>query len=342
MARAGTYWKALFAVAGAAAVGAVAWVLLAGHPGAAPAAAADGAPAAQAAPAGAEALDSASAPQAPALPASLAGTEAPRLPVDEHGRLTHTRAVRDFFDYFLTAQDSESPRAIDALVRRAIAAQLEGTPAADEALAVWQRYSAYLAASAKLTPPASNASPGKPDLDALQTTLDQRAELATRLMGDWSDAFFGDELHQQRDDLARLRITSDPNLSDAEKRARLAALDAGLPPAERAEREQARAQEATIDSIAQLQKQHVSPDDLRAQVSQTLGPAAAERVVQMQKDEDDWQSRYASYDAQRAQLAQAGLSAQDYATQVASLRQRLFPDSNDALRAAALDQGAGH
>ncbi|OLL27978.1 hypothetical protein BTH42_29735 [Burkholderia sp. SRS-W-2-2016] len=343
MARAETDWKVLFAVGGAIAAGIVAWVLLAGRADDAPALADDE----PAAPLAASAVDAAaSEPDAPslALPASLAGTEAPRLPLDGRGHLAHTRAVRDFFDYFLTAQDNETPRTIDALVRRALAAQLDGTPAAGEALAVWQRYSAYRAAGAQLTAPAGMAGSvsGKPDLDALQQTIDQRAELATRVMGDWSDAFFGDELREQRDDLARLRITSDPNLSDADKRARLAALDAALPEPEREARERTRTQQAAIETVAQLQKQHVPADELRAQVAQTLGSAAAERVVQMQRDADDWQARYASYEAQRAQLERAGLTPQDYAAQLAHLRQQSFPDSGDALRAAALDQGAGH
>ncbi|QQC67919.1 lipase secretion chaperone [Paraburkholderia ginsengisoli] len=275
------------------------------------------------------------------LPSSLDGTTAPRLPVDTNGRLARTRAVRDFFDYFLTAQDAVPAKALDELVRRSIAAQLDGRPAPDDALAVWQRYNAYRTACAQLTPPGSMLD-GKPDFNALQLVIDQRSSLADRVMGEWSEAFFGDELHQQRDDLARLRIASDTTLSDAEKRARLAMLDAALPQNVRAARERAREQQASIDAVAQMLKQGASPDAVRAQVAQTLGSDAAERVVQMQKDEQQWQTRYADYEAQRAQIGRIGLSPQDYDTQVQQLRQRLFPNAGDAMRVASLDQDSGN
>ncbi|SDG43966.1 lipase secretion chaperone [Paraburkholderia phenazinium] len=279
-------------------------------------------------------------PAANALPASLNGSSPPRLPLVAGGRLAHTRAVRDFFDYFLSAQSEMSATALDALVRRQIAAQLEGTAANDEAVAVWQRYTAYLTARDQLPQPASM--PGsKLDLDAVQLALDQRDALSTRMMGEWSKPFFGDEQQRQRNDLARLRINSDPTLTEAEKAARLATLDATLPPQERAARERARQQQASVDEIAQLQKQGASLDEMRAQIAQKLGPAAAERVVQMQKDDDAWRARYADYASQRAQIDKRGLSQPDHDAQVAQLRRQFFTNPAEAMRAASLDGGAG-
>jgi lipase chaperone LimK len=287
----------------------------------------------------------AGAPGANALPASLDGSSAPRLPLEAGGRLAHTRAVRDFFDYFLSAQSEMSASALDALVRRQIAAQLDGTAANEEALGVWQRYTAYLSALGQLPQPAGipGSIPGtRPDFDALQLALDQRDALGTRIMGDWSKPFFGDQLQRQRSDLARLRITSDPTLTDAEKAARLASLDAALPAQERAARERARQQQASVEAIAQLQKQGASLDAMRAQIAQTLGPEAAERVVQMQKSDDAWQAKYADYASQRAQIDKLGLSPQEHDAQVAQLRRQFFSNPSDAMRAASLDQGAGN
>lgn len=282
----------------------------------------------------------ASAPRANALPTSLDGSSPPRLPLDAGGRLAHTRAVRDFFDYFLSAQSEMSAAALDALVRRQIAAQLDSTAANDEAVAVWQRYTSYLTALDPL-PRAASAPGSKPDLDAIQLALDQRDALSTRIMGEWSKPFFGAELQRQRTDLARLRITSDPTLTEAEKAARLATLDAALPPQERAARERVRQQQASVEAIAQLQKQGASLDAMRAQIAQTLGPEAAERVVQMQKDDDAWHARYADYASQREQIDKLGLSAQERDAQVAQLRRQFFANPSDAMRAASLDRGAG-
>ena len=275
-----------------------------------------------------------------ALPDSLQGSSPPRLPLEAGGHLAHSRAVRDFFDYFLSATSERSAQTLDALVRRYIKIQLEGTPAADEAADAWQRYTAYRTALDQLPQPAATPG-GKLDLDAMQLVLDERSLLASRVLGEWSAPFFGTELQRQRNDLARLRIASDPSLSAADKAARLAALDAALPPAERAMRERVQQQQASIDAIAQMQKQGTSLDAMRAQVTQTLGPQAAGRVVQMEQDEQAWQARYADYAAQRAQIDQLGLAPQDRDAQIAQLRQRFFTRPGDALRAASLDRGAG-
>ncbi|WP_269506388.1 lipase secretion chaperone, partial [Burkholderia sp. IMCC1007] len=286
----------------------------------------------------------AAAPQAAALPASaglpspLAGSSAPRLPLDAGGHLAKSRAVRDFFDYCLTARSDLSAAALDALVVREIAAQLDGTVAQPEALDVWRRYRTYLDALAKL-PDAGAVD--KSDLGALQLALDQRASLAYRTLGDWSEPFFGAEQWRQRYDLARLKIMQDRTLTDAQKAERLAALAQQIPADERAARQRIDQQRAAIDQIAQLQKSGATPDAMRAQLTQTLGPEAAARVAQMQQDDASWQRRYADYAAQRAQIDAAGLSPQDRDAQIAALRQRVFTKPGEALRAASLDRGAG-
>jgi lipase chaperone LimK len=294
----------------------------------------------------AHAIDPASASATQAqlnvLPDSLQGSSPPRLPLDAGGRLARTRAVRDFFDYFLTASSERSAAALDTLVRHYIAVQLDGTAAADEAIDAWRRYTAYRTALDRLPQPVSTAPGNKIDLDALQRTLDERATLAAQTMGEWNEPFFGDELRRQFNDLARLRIESDPSLSDAEKAARLASLDAALPAAERDARERVKRQQSALDAIAQMQKQGASADAIRAQVTQTLGPEAAQRVVQMEQTEQSWQSRYADYAAQRAQIDKMGLAPQDRDAQVAQLRQRFFTNPADALRAQSLDRGAAN
>ncbi|RQR94950.1 MULTISPECIES: lipase secretion chaperone [unclassified Burkholderia] len=283
------------------------------------------------------ALSQPALPASAGLPPPLAGSSAPRLPLDTGGHLAKSRAVRDFFDYCLTARSDLSAPALDALVVREIAAQLDGTVAQSEALDVWHRYRAYLDALAKL--PEAGAV-DKSDLGALQLALDQRASIAYRTLGDWSQPFFGTEQWRQRYDLARLKITQDPALTEAQKAERLAALAQQMPADKRAARQKADRQQATIDQIAQLRKSGATPDAMRAQLTQTLGPEAAARVAQMQQEDASWQSRYADYAAQRAQIGAAGLSPQDRDAQIAALRQRMFTKPGEALRAASLDRGA--
>ncbi|HEX7913124.1 MAG TPA: lipase secretion chaperone [Paraburkholderia sp.] len=279
------------------------------------------------------------------LPASLDGSTPPRLTTDGRGHLARTRAVRDFFDYFLTTPDEVSPATLDALVRRQIAAQLDGTPAAGDALDVWQRYTAYRTALGQLPQAASalTQSGAKMDVDALQLTLDQRDALGVRLMGEWNVPFFGAQSQRQHTDLARLRIASDPTLNDAQKTARLAALDATLPADTRAALERTHEQQTALDAINLAQQQARQPggslDTLRAQITQTLGPEAAERAVQMQQADDAWQARYADYARQRDQIGQQDLPPQQRDAQIAQLRQQFFTNPGEAMRAASLDRG---
>ncbi|QTO23938.1 lipase chaperone [Burkholderia seminalis] len=266
-----------------------------------------------------------------APPASLAGSRAPRLPLGPDGRLAKRRAVREFFDYFLLAQHDLTPDALDALVAREVAAQPIGGQAQREALDLWPRYRACLAA---LDAQPGAVQPGmRIDPDALAGQLERRAALASRWLGDWSTPFFADEFRQQHDDLDRIRIARDPALSDAQKRERIAALDQSLPADMRDAHERLARQREAVATVARLDAQRATPDALRAQ----LGADVAARVVRLRQDDDAWQARYRDHAAERERLAaqQLGPDARD--AQLAQLLQRDFPDPADALRAASLD-----
>ncbi|MGN6317061.1 lipase secretion chaperone [Trinickia sp.] len=274
----------------------------------------------------------------PALPASLEGTMPPRLPVDAHGHLRKTRAVREFFDYFLTAQHEMRDEALDALVRKQIASQLDATLAQRDALDVWQRYGAYRRALAELAPLAAPSPARGLDLDALQSSLDEHVSLAGRTLGaDWSEAFFGLDWRRGRYTIERLRIARDPALTEAQKAARLRALDESMPPEARASRADGERARATVDTVAKLEQQGGSIDALRANATQALGPQAAERIVKMQQDDDAWRAKYADYAAQRARIDAMGLTSAERDARIDQLRRQAFSNPADAIRAASLD-----
>ncbi|MGS0893192.1 lipase secretion chaperone [Burkholderia stagnalis] len=281
----------------------------------------------------------AAAPSGGAVPASLVGTHAPRLPIDAQGHLARLRAVRDFFDYFLLAQNDVSAAALDALATREIAAQLDGTVAQPEALDAWRRYRAYLAALAR-TPDGDAVSGSGFDPDAVTAVLGRRDALASRTLGEWYAPFFGAERQRQRYDLERLAIARDATLTDAQKRERLAALEQAQAPDLRDEDARLQRQRDAVATIARLARPDDASGALQAQAAAALGPDVAARVARMRQDDDAWQARYRDYAAERGRIDAQGLAPDAHAAQVAQLRQQYFADPADAARAAGLDMGA--
>lgn len=338
---------ALFGLVGVAAA-ALVWHIVA--PARVPHAAVRPAVSAMARPVGRAALpEAASAALSGSLPVSLAGSMPPHLLLDAHGHLAKVRGVREFFDYFLTAQTELPPNTLDALVRKQIAAQLDGTIAQPEALDVWQRYQSYRQALVRLAPLAAplvsgdDSRAGQPDLDAMQSSLDERVSLASRTLGeDWSEAFFGPDWRRAHYAIERLRIVRDPALSDTQKAARLQALDTQMPTQERGILERGDRSRATIDAIARLRQQGMSTDQLRAKATQEWGPQAAERIVKMQQDEDAWRAKYADYASQRARIEAMGWAAAERDAQIAQLRDHAFANAGERLRAASFDRGSAH
>lgn len=291
-----------------------------------------------------------SIPVALSLPASLAGSAPPRLPLDAHGHLRKARGVRDFFDYFMAAQNEIAAGALDVLVRKAIAAQLDAMPAQSEALELWRRYTSYRQAlghleqlsAGTLVGSASSTSGASEAIDAMQSVLDERVSLASRTLGaDWSEAFFGADWQRAHYMIERLRIIRDSALTDAQKTARLQALDDSLPPEARAALGAEQRARETVDVVAKLRQEGMTVDQLRAKATQALGPQAAERIVRMRRDDDAWRAKYADYAAQRAGIDAMGLMPADRDAQVEQLRRRIFANPAQALRAASLDHGAG-
>jgi lipase chaperone LimK len=269
---------------------------------------------------------------------ALRQTTQPRLPLDKQGHLQRTREVRDFFDYFLTAQSELSPQALDAQVRKALDAQLGDMPARAEAANVWERYKAYRAALAQLK--SNAATPGSAQYDpvTLRQSLDERAIMAASALGEWVEPFFGRDLDRQRYSLARMQIERDNSLSDGEKSSRLQALEDMLSPEQRNEAVSARQQAASLDTLVRLSAQS-GPDDSAAtqQVAQQMGQETAARFVSTKANERAWQDKYANYTKERDAIRAQYADQNDRQAQIDRLRNQYFPASGDALRASSLD-----
>ncbi len=296
---------------------------------------------------------SATAPSAPSADPALAGVAAwpslsgvamPAGPeADAAGNLRLTRALRTYFDYFLSARhDAGGIDALDALVHDDIRRQVP-QPAAGQAWQLWRRYVACLA---EIQPEAARKPLAGADgmLDAqqvqqLRALLTQRHAARQRWLPEVAQAWFGDEQAYDEAMLARLEIAAQPGLDDAQRRQRLAEVDAALPEPVRAAREASARPRAISQTIADLQAAGRTTQDIGAALAQAYGAEVAQRYQQQAQAEQSWQQRYDDYAARRAQIeAFAGLSEQDRRQQLDTLRRQAFDNPSEALQAEVVDQ----
>ncbi|UDM49316.1 lipase secretion chaperone [Cupriavidus sp. MP-37] len=309
-------------------------------------------PAAPPVPQGAAAVSTAgpSAPSAEPLPTgmaawpSLTGVEIPAGPeADAAGNLRLTRALRTYFDYFLSARhDAGGVDALEPWVHDEIRRHVP-QPAAGQAWQLWQRYLAYLA---EVQPQAAR----KPLADTggtldvaqvqqLRALLAQRNAARQRWLPEVAQVWFGDEQAYDEAMLARLEIAAQAGLDEAQRRQRLAELDATLPEALRAARAASARPQAISATIADLQAAGRSAQDIGAALAQTYGPDVAQRYERQAQAEQSWQQRYDDYAARRAQIeAFAGLSEQDRRQQMEALRRQAFDNPSEALQAEVVDR----
>ena len=263
--------------------------------------------------------------------------------LDAQGNLRLTRALRTYFDYFLSARhDAGGADALDRLVYDDIRRRVP-QPAAGQAWQLWQRYLAYLAeiqALAVRKPRAdTNGTLDAAQVRQLRALQAGRNGARQHLLPEVAAIWFGDE--QVYDDamLARLDIAAQSGLDDAQRRQRLAELEATLPEPLRAAREASARPQAISDTIAGMQAAGRSAQDIGAALAQAYGAEVAQRYQQQAQAGQAWQQRYDDYAARRAQIESfPGLSEQDRRQQLDALRSQAFGNPAEALQAEVVDK----
>ena len=271
-------------------------------------------------------------PRAWPVPGSLRDTDVDgALAVDGDGRLVVAPALRRFFEYFFVATGEESDARIRARIEAEISAQLRG----DAQLAAFdllERYLAYRDRGRTLA-----------DTVAADGDLAARAEALRRLRRESfgerdAAALFADEDAAYAAALEQGRIATAPSLSDDERAAQLAALEAQLPAEMREVRAAVTAPLRLAHDEAALRDAGGSPEDVQALREQAVGREAAERLAALDQRRVEWQGRVDAYRQERAAI-DADVSASPEQREIAldALRARLFSGS-ELLRIRATDR----
>lgn len=144
-----------------------------------------------------------------------------------------------------------------------------------------------------------------------------------------SNALFGLDDARDADAVARMEVMQDKSLNDAQKREKLAALDAALPMQLREARELPLQIVKLQEKAEQMRAKGASDDDIYRLRATALSPEAAARMADVDREEAQWKQRITSYLSARASLSDAAA--------IAELRNRMF-DAQEQLRLPAYEK----
>ena len=257
----------------------------------------------------------------PAATSSLAGTTpdgAATAAADQS--LVLAPALIRLFDYYLTTVGERPMDAIRAQVDGDLDGRLNPL-AARQAKDLFDRYVRFKTALKDQRPPRPTGSSVDMLRDGLRRMLALRATFFTDTE---SQALFAAQDAEASMALARMAIEQDPSLSDAQRRERLAALDARLPASVRADREAPLLVTRLDDAAQKIRADGGSEDDVYRMRAAATSPEAANRLADLDRDEAAWKARIATYQAQRGSVLATPGSDADHAAAMSELRDRLF------------------
>lgn len=235
------------------------------------------------------------------------------------------------FDYYLAAVGEKSVAEIRTEIEHELDRRLKPA-AAREAKLLLTRYLDYKRAlvdvEKDLQKTAGSGGTARARLTAMQ-------QLRTRFFSATeTDGLFGFDDSYDMDAVARLEINQDKSLSAAQKKEKLAALDAAMPAALREAREAPLVVVKLEESAQKMRAQGASEDDIYRMRAAALTPEAAARLAAVDQEELAWKNRIAAYQAERNKLTGANLPEADRQAALQQLREARFsPDEQRRLTA---------
>lgn len=273
----------------------------------------------------------------PPLPASLEGTEEPKgWRADADGNWEVTPALRNLFDYYLTAL-GEAP--LDELVGH-IREALSELPeeARREAKAVLRDYLDYRIEMDGIEDPMgeSGETPGPEEMAA---RLSKIRDLRRETMGDTvTEAFFAREEALNDYALERARIQADESLSGEAREQRLADAEAQLPESMRESRQASRDYRNYRERLEAIESGAADTESIDALRAEQFGEEGAERLAEVDRQREDWDRRVSRYREDLAALRNEDISQADFQAEREVLRERYFEEGGERTRIRALDR----
>lgn len=264
----------------------------------------------------------------------LAATQAIR-PADQALGLAYAE-LRRMFDYYLSAVGEQSIEAITQQIRSELDRSLPPAQAsaAKRLLALYLEFKRALVDLEK-----------KPDLagtgvQAIRKRFLAMQDLRAHYFSEQeTQGMFGFDDAYDMDAIARLEVDQTPGLSDAQKKAKYAALDAAMPAALREEREAPRVVIRLEEMAQAMRAKGASEDDIYRMRTNELNPEAAARLAEVDREELAWKARITDYLSERNKLLKTHADSPESERQMAlsQLQQSRF-DENERRRLPAYEQ----
>ncbi|MFW7378487.1 MAG: lipase secretion chaperone [Oligoflexus sp.] len=210
---------------------------------------------------------------------------------DQNGNLIVDRDLRRLFEYFLSLRGRYSFAQIQELFLGAIQGKV-GDKAKEQVLDLLKKYQNYLNESTAYLREIET----QPNVEDFEYLLNQRKHLRRSYLGEeTSEAFFYDAERYEEHQLMVLRISTDPNLTDDEKKQMLEENDASLPPDLYVNRQKTFAYSRLKSELRQTK------DDVKIyeSVAERFGDAAAQRYIEALQAEKSWKQKVKEYFAKK-------------------------------------------
>lgn len=242
--------------------------------------------------------------------------------LDAHGKLVPDRALRNLFDYLLTARGELTLEQIKQ--RLAAAGEARGLDTAQRAAlaALFQRYLDYLDALPQVALPGS-------DPDSLRRTYEARKALRRGVLGiEMAEGFFAEDEARDRYEIDAMAIRRDPALTPEARAKALADLRAQEAPPALREIDQRSATVIDLDAETErLRAAGASAAQIQALRERTVGSDAAQRLAELDAQRAQWQQRVDALRAERDRiLADPSFAAADRQRQIDALIARDFTE----------------
>jgi len=273
---------------------------------------------------------------------TLEGTDIDgQLKVGDDGQLVVDLAVKDFFDYFLSATAEVSPEvALDELLR--IASESLPPENFRQVQDMLDNYLAYKESALRLMSqpllPHDQQTPEYQMQMMQQSVQALRALRREHMPENQVEAFFGLEEAYEDYTLASIRIQQNPNLSPEQMQSELQAQRELLPEVIRQTETRIAEDANTSQEINQLLLSDMQDSELDMVLREKgLSDAAVAEALDYRQQQRDFEGKYALYKKERDQLLSAGLSEQDLLSQKEQLLKKYFDSEQSITQAKVKD-----